>query len=107
MLAWMEEETVGFTWGYLVSKTEMRKIASVASLDFLFDENKQIFHVDELGVGSPFRGRKCGAMLSWGLIVQVRKDKRTSIILLRTLTDNILMYISGLALLDLAFYWEK
>jgi ribosomal protein S18 acetylase RimI-like enzyme len=84
LLAWVGEENVGFTWGYLVSKEEMREIASADDLDFLFENNQRIFYVDELGVGSPFRGNQCGAMLSRELIAQVRKGKSTSIVILRT-----------------------
>lgn len=79
-----EGKIIGFAWGYLVSKIEMRKIAGNAELDFVFEECERIFYADELGVSAPFRGKEYGMKLSQGLIDQVKKDNRTSVIVLRT-----------------------
>lgn len=64
-----QDEIVGFTWGYLVSKDEMRHVAGNQKLDFLFDGYEEIFYVDELGVGSAYRDRGLGRKLSQSLLV--------------------------------------
>lgn len=76
-----EDEIIGFTWGYLVSREEMRGVAGNQKLDFLFDGHGKIFYVDELGVGSAYRGRGWGRKLSQDLLVGARAAGAKSVVL--------------------------
>ena len=62
------EEVVGFTWGYEVSKEDLRKISGVETLDVLFEKGDRVFYIDELGVAPLFRKRGVGEQLSKALI---------------------------------------
>jgi len=66
-------EAIGFTWGYPVSKNNMRKISKSSDLDFVFEKRKKVFYVDELGVGSNFRIRGVGKSISETLITAAKR----------------------------------
>lgn len=83
VLASAQEEIIGFTWGYQVSKEKMAEISGNNQLDYLFTRNARIFYVDELGVGSEFRQRGIGEKLSRELLRLAKKDS-TNLVLLRT-----------------------
>lgn len=65
------EEVVGFTWGYEVSKDNLREISGVEVLDVLFEKGNRVFYIDELGVASLFRKMGIGEQLSKSLIATV------------------------------------
>ncbi len=65
------EEVIGFTWGYEVSKKNLREISGVKALDILFKKGR-VFYIDELGTSSSFRRRGVGKQLSKTLIATIR-----------------------------------
>ena len=83
LVAFTDEKVVGFTWGYEVSKENLRKISGIKSLDILF-ENSRVFYIDELGVSSPFRKKKIGDQLSNSLIVNTHSSYGIQYFTLRT-----------------------
>jgi len=78
------EEVIGFTWGYEVSKADLREISGVVALDFLFKKGSRVFYIDELGVAYLFRGRGIGERLSRNLIGAVRNSCEIRRFTLRT-----------------------
>lgn len=79
-IATKDGEVVGFTWGYEVTKEDLREISKSNLLDYLFDVEGTYFYVDELGVDIAFRGRGLGELLSRSLI----KDLQLTCLLTRT-----------------------
>jgi ribosomal protein S18 acetylase RimI-like enzyme len=76
-------EIVGFSWGYLVSRGDLRDISGGDKLDHLFEIDQKIFYIDELGVGSSFRKRGIGELLTQKLIDYFR-NQGANVITLRT-----------------------
>jgi len=76
-------EAIGFTWGYPVSKNNMRRISKSSDLDFVFQKRKKVFYVDELGVGSNFRIRGIGKTIS-GMLISAAKRHGFNCFILRT-----------------------
>jgi len=83
-LALHREEVVGFTWGYEVSKEDLREISGVEALDVLFEKGNRVFYIDELGVASLFRKRRIGEQLSRSLITAVQNHCEIRRFTLRT-----------------------
>jgi ribosomal protein S18 acetylase RimI-like enzyme len=67
-------EVVGFTWGYEVSKENLRKVSNINTLDFLFRDGKRVFYIDELGVDSFYRRKGIGEYLSRYLILTAQES---------------------------------
>lgn len=83
-LAFCEGKVIGFTWGYEVSKKDLREISGVETLDVLFERGSRVFYIDELGVSSSFRRRGVGKQLSETLIATVRNSCEIRCFTLRT-----------------------
>lgn len=83
-LALHRGEVVGFTWGYEVSKEDLREISGVEALDVLFKKGSRVFYIDELGVDSSFRKRGIGEQLSKVLIATARNSCEIRSFTLRT-----------------------
>jgi len=82
-IAFTDDKVIGFTWGYEISKENLREISGVKSLDVLF-RNGRVFYIDELGVSSPFRKKKIGEQLSNSLIINARNSCGIQYFTLRT-----------------------
>ncbi len=65
-LALEDDVVIGFTHGYSVDKAELRVIAGNTLLDSLVDD--RVFYIDELGVGSEYRGLGVSLQLSTHLL---------------------------------------
>ncbi len=72
VLAVEGNHVIGFSWGYLVSREDLRKISSSSGLDYLFEKSNDIFYIDELAVAKMARGRKIGQGLSREIIESFR-----------------------------------
>lgn len=83
VLASAQEEIIGFTWGYQVSKEKMAEISGNNQMDFLFTKNARIFYIDELGVSSRYRQMGIGKDLSQKLLCLAR-ESNANLVLLRT-----------------------
>jgi len=83
-LALHGDRVVGFTWGYEVSKEDLRKISGVEALDVLFEKRGRVFYIAELGVASLFRKRGIGEQLSRNLIAVVQNSCEIRRFTLRT-----------------------
>ncbi len=82
LLALKDGQVVGFTWGYFVDRSKLRKISGNWNLDFIFDKNEKIYYIDELGVDSLYRKRGIGKMLTDALLLAIPPE--TNKLILRT-----------------------
>ncbi len=82
-LAMNEGNVVGFTHGYSVGKGELGAIAENNLLDLVFDRERRIFYVDELGVAKSHRGQRISIALTASL-VRAAHDSGSTVIVLRT-----------------------
>jgi ribosomal protein S18 acetylase RimI-like enzyme len=72
---------IGFSWGYEISKKEMRSISNGNILDDLFDDQEKCFYIDDLGVNSQYRAKGVGRKLSELLIGSAKRNGIGKIIL--------------------------
>jgi ribosomal protein S18 acetylase RimI-like enzyme len=74
-------QVLGFSWGYTVTKSEMRDISGSEKLDFIFSAGRKVFYVDELGVASDSRQKGLGEWLTRELLARAKKNNSTTAIL--------------------------
>lgn len=55
---------IGFTWGYSVSREDLREISGGNLLGSIFGNGKSVYYIDELGVSLNFRKYGIGKRLS-------------------------------------------
>ena len=82
LLAIVETEVVGFSWGYATDKYELQKIAGHDGFDELADEHS-IFYISELGVARDYRQHQVGEQLTTRLLASA-KNNGANLSLLRT-----------------------
>lgn len=76
-----DEEVIGFTWGYSVSKEDLQEISGGNLLNNLFANGESLFYIDELGVSSVFRVKGIAKEISQILIRNVQRRNIDSIVL--------------------------
>jgi len=76
-------EVVAFSWGYFVTKDQLRKISGSTNLDYIFESNEMVFYFSELGVEISHRCEGAGADLTEKLIESATR-KGAKIFVLRT-----------------------
>lgn len=79
----LQGEYVGFTWGYEVSRDDLRKISGTNALDHIFANGAKVFYIDELGVRPSARDQGIGKRLSRALI-QIARNRGCTRAVLRT-----------------------
>jgi len=76
-------KVVSFSWGYEVSRDGLAEISGSHKLDMIFEDDKKIFYVDELGTLSGHRRQSLGKNISWQLLASV-EEKGFDLAILRT-----------------------
>lgn len=77
-----DNELIGFTWGYVVDRSDARQISGHNGLDYLFEsDGRPVFYIDELGVKQTHRGKGLGKQLTRRLVEAARENGIGSIIL--------------------------
>lgn len=69
ILALVNKQVIGFTWGYLIEKNKLRQISGAEDLDFVFNKNSKVYYIDELGVNILYRGKGIGKDLTDNLLL--------------------------------------
>lgn len=83
-IALSNDKVIGFAWGYLVSRDNIRVISGDKKLDFVFSNNEKVFYLAELGVSYRFRKKGIGGKLTDILLSKIsqniilRTDKRAN-----------------------------
>ncbi len=85
ILALYNEDVIGFTWGYQISRNRLRKISRNKNLDFIFKDKVEIYYIDELGVSVKHRGYGIGMELANKLLSLIPAN--INAIILRTDKD--------------------
>jgi len=79
----LHQELVGFSWGYFVTKEQLRKISGDICLDYIFGDADKVFYVSELGVKMTHRRYGVGADIT-GKLMESALRKGASVFVLRT-----------------------
>lgn len=82
LIVLLNQKVIGFTWGFPVTKKDIRKIFGGENLDYLFYTTKKIFYIAELGVSIQYRKSGIGKTLTKILLSEARENSR--IFILRT-----------------------
>ena len=80
-IAMQGKDVVGFTHGYSVCAEELSVIAGSELLNELFETDKRIFYIDELGVAMNHRGHGVSKLLTQALLNSVRKNELNTVVL--------------------------
>lgn len=72
---------VGFTWGYNVDQEILATTAGSNQLDFVFEEARRVYYIDELGVDPGKRHKGVGRQLTTLLLDHARGQGHRRIVL--------------------------
>lgn len=78
-----DQQVTGFTWGYEVTQKKLREICGHSQLDYLFENGRRVYYIDELGVSKDARNEGTGTKLTEAITL-FAKLRGQKVVTLRT-----------------------
>ena len=76
------DQIVGFSWGYLVNKDELKEIAGHDKLSLFPGYNNRAFYIDEMAIASEYRRKGVAGFLTEMMLSEI--DSLIKFVLVRT-----------------------